>query len=134
MLNCITIKNEKIEEIRIKNLTEDTIYNIQLSAEPHFDTILNIPNVLSTITSTKKIYQYIDKKITFTSSSDDHADNYTLPSDVEVSGPPSAVTILNTQTGENEETASAGKGNIKSTISWEYTLKNNRLVIARQPT
>jgi len=107
--------------------TANTIYNIQLSAEPHFNTKLEIPGVLSTITYIKKIYQYIDRKITFTSSSDDHAGEYTLPTDVEISGPPSVVTI------DDVETLSAGKGDITGSISWTYTLKNDRFIIAKQP-
>ena len=107
--------------------TANTIYNIQLSAEPHFNTKLEIPGVLSTITHIKKIYQYIDKKITFTSSSDDHTGEYTLPTDVEISGSPSIVTI------DDVETLSAGKGDITGSISWTYTLKNDRFIIAKQP-
>ena len=81
---------------------------------------------ISTIIHTKKIYQYVDKTMTFTSSSDDHSGDYTVATsvahvnyvDTVVSGPPSMVTILNTETGENEETPSAGKSVIKSTVSW----------------
>ena len=108
--------------------TANTIYSVQLMAEPHFDTKLEISDVLSPVISIKKIYQYINKKITFTSSSDSHASDYVLPTNVEISGPPSFVTI------DDVKTLSAGKGNIKGSISWTYSLRENRFIITKQPS
>ena len=107
--------------------TEDTIYNIQLMAEPHFDTKLEIPGVLSTITTTKKIYQWTDRTMAFNSSSDDHAGEYTIPDTVRVTRPPSVVTI------DTNKVPSVVKNTAKGTISWTYTLKNDRFIIIRQP-
>ena len=56
--------------------TANTIYSVQLMAEPHFDTKLEISDVLSPVISIKKIYQYINKKITFTSSTKSLSNKY----------------------------------------------------------
>lgn len=109
--------------------TADTVYSVQLMAEPHYDTKLEISNVLSPVVLIRKIYQYIDRKITFTSSSDSHASKYTLPTNVEVSGPPSIVTI------DDIKTQSAGKGDVEGSISWTYTVNDDsNFIIAKQPS
>jgi hypothetical protein len=115
-------------KVRFPLETADTVYNVRLFAEPHFDTKIEIPNVLSPVMHEIKLYQYIDRKITFTSSSDSYTNDYTLPTDVEISGPPSTTTI------DGVKIKSIGSGDIRKSISWTHTLNNNRFVLAKQPS
>ena len=116
------------ENILFPPSTGNVIYDIRLQAEPHFDTKLEISGLLSHISQTKKLYQYIDKKITFSSSSDLNNSFYTYPTSVQVSKSPSIVTI------DDVRTKSVKSGFTTETISWNYTLSNNKtFLIKRQP-
>jgi len=116
------------ENILFPPSTGNVIYDIRLQAEPHFNTKLEISGLLSHISQTKKLYQYIDKKITFSSSSDLNNSFYTYPTSVQVSKPPSIVTI------DDIKTKSVKSGFTTETISWNYTLSNNKtFLIKRQP-
>ena len=112
--------------------TADTIYTLSLTAEPHFDTILDITGNLSNILIEKKIYQYIDRKLTLSCSATNNASDYTLPSSVVISSPPAYEVVYSDLLGKNLTNKAIG-GTAKQSVSWTTTLRDNRFIIKRQP-